>query len=60
VIGLSSEWLFDQPFDTRPIDLIPAGEWGEKVEPLDADALVEILKAHSPPREDADAVAVAD
>ena len=60
VIGLSSEWLFDQPFDTRPIDLIPAGEWGEKVEPLDADALVEILRAHLPPREDADAVAVAD
>lgn len=60
VIGLSSEWLFDQPFDTRPIDLIPAGEWGEKVEPLDADALVEILKAHLPPREDADEVAVAD
>jgi hypothetical protein len=60
VIGLSSEWLFDQPFDTRPIDLIPAGEWGEKVEPLDADSLVEILRAHLPPREDADAVAVAD
>lgn len=60
VIGLSSEWLFDQPFDTRPIDLIPAGEWGEKVEPLDADAFVEILKAHLPPKEDADAVAVAD
>lgn len=60
VIGLSSEWLFEQPFDTRPIDLIPAGEWGEKVEPLDADALVEIIKSHLPPREDADAVAVAD
>jgi hypothetical protein len=60
VIGLSSEWLFDQPFDTRPIDLIPAGEWGEKVEPLDADSLVVILRAHLPPREDADAVAVAD
>lgn len=60
VIGLTSEWLFDQPFDTRPIDLIPAGEWGEKVEPLDADALVEILKAHLPPREDVDAVAAAD
>lgn len=60
VIGLSSEWLFDQPFDTRPIDLIPVGEWGETIEPLDADALVEILKAHLPPKEDADAVAVAD
>jgi molybdopterin/thiamine biosynthesis adenylyltransferase/ubiquitin-protein ligase len=60
VIGLSSEWLFDQPFDTRPIDLIPAGEWGERVEPLDADALVETLKAHLPPREDADAVAAAN
>lgn len=60
VIGLSSEWLFEQPFDTRPIDLIPAGEWGEKVEPHDADALVAILKVHLPPREGADAVAVTD
>lgn len=60
VIGLSSEWLFDQPFDTRPIDLIPAGEWGAKVEPLDADALIEILQAHLPPREDANAGAAAD
>ena len=60
VIGLSSEWLFDQPFDTRPIDLTPAGEWGEKIEPLDADAFVDILKAHLPPKDDADAVAVAD
>lgn len=60
VIGLSSEWLFDQPFDTRPIDLMPVGEWGETIEPLDADALVEILKAYLPPKEDADAVAVAD
>lgn len=59
VIGLSSEWLFDQPFDTRPVDLIPEGEWGETIEPFDATTWVEILKEHLPPKEDADAVAVA-
>jgi hypothetical protein len=27
VIGLSSEWLFEEPFDTRPIDFVPEGPW---------------------------------
>ena len=29
LIGFSSEWLFDQPFDTIPIKLQPDGEWQE-------------------------------
>ena len=60
VIGLSSEWLFDQPFDTRPIDFKPDGEWGETVETLDPKAMLEILKEHLPPKEDADAVAATE
>lgn len=60
VIGLSSEWLFDQPFDTRPVDLVPDGEWGEIFELFDEGALVELLKEHLLPTEDADAAAVAD
>lgn len=59
VIGLSSEWLFDQPFDTRPIDLNPEGEWGEHNELADPKAMLEILKEHLPPKEDTDAAAVA-
>lgn len=59
-IGLSSQWLFEQPFDTRAIDLIPQGEWGETVEAMDADAMIEILKEHLPPKEDADATSVAE
>jgi ubiquitin-protein ligase len=27
VIGLSAEWLFLEPFDTRPIDFVPEGPW---------------------------------
>ncbi len=27
VVGLSSAWLFAEPFDTRPIDFVPEGTW---------------------------------
>jgi hypothetical protein len=27
-IGLKVEWIFQAPFDTWPIDLVPEGEWG--------------------------------
>jgi sulfur-carrier protein adenylyltransferase/sulfurtransferase len=27
VIGLAQEWIFTEPFDTRPIDFAPDGEW---------------------------------
>lgn len=60
VIGLSSEWLFDQPFDTRPIDLRPEGEWGERNEVVDPEAMLKILKEHLPPKEDTDAAPVAE
>ena len=60
VIGLSSEWLFSQPFDTRPINLMPEGEWGEQNEVADPETMFEILKEHLPPKEDTDAAAVAE
>ena len=27
VIGLAKEWIFTEPFDTRPIDFQPDGKW---------------------------------
>jgi hypothetical protein len=27
VIGLAKQWVFSEPFDTRPIDFVPDGEW---------------------------------
>ena len=27
VIGLAKHWIFSEPFDTRPIDFAPDGEW---------------------------------
>jgi hypothetical protein len=27
VIGLAREWIFTEPFDTRPIDFVPDGQW---------------------------------
>lgn len=60
VIGLSSEWLFNQPFDTRPIDLQPDGEWGETMDVTDPEAALKIFMEHLPPNGEADATAVAD
>lgn len=55
VIGFTSEWLFDEPFDTRPIDLQPVGTWGETTDLLEPDALLQLLKEHLPNKETADA-----
>jgi hypothetical protein len=29
VIGLLKSWIFEQPFDTHPIMLVPTGSWTE-------------------------------
>ncbi len=55
IIGLSSDWLFEEPFDTRPIDLQQQGVWGETVDTLDPAAVIQLLKEHLPSKEDADA-----
>ena len=51
VVGFSSEWLFDQPFDTRPIDLQPAGAWGGTAEELEPGAVLRLLNEHLSPSE---------
>lgn len=33
VIGLSSEWIFEGPFDTRPIDFVAEGSWPAPASP---------------------------
>jgi hypothetical protein len=32
-IGLAKQWIFSEPFDTRPIDLAPDGEWTPQISP---------------------------
>ncbi|MFN0265222.1 ThiF family adenylyltransferase [Tepidamorphus sp. 3E244] len=60
LIGLSSEWLFDQPFDTRPIDLQPDGDWGETMDVTDPKTALKIFMEHLPPKEEPDAINVAE
>lgn len=54
IIGFSSDWIFDQPFDTRPIDLLPHGVWGENAEQLEPSAILKLLHDHLPPTEETD------
>jgi hypothetical protein len=42
VIGLSAEWLFSAPFDTRPIDFIPEGPWATTT-PARTDEAIEFM-----------------
>lgn len=60
VVGLSSEWLFTAPFDTRPIDLKPNGEWGEADDTSEPEVLLQLLKEHLPPKEGTNAVITAE
>ena len=46
LIGLSEQWIFNEPFDTAPIELIPAGDWGEVMDPLTHEEMVALLKEH--------------
>ncbi len=43
VIGLSAEWIFDEPFDTRPIDFLPEGEWRKEISDAQAGAAVDYV-----------------
>lgn len=42
-IGLAADWIFDAPFDTRPIDFLPEGEWQEPVSGEDAGAALQYM-----------------
>ncbi len=48
VVGFSSEWLFNEPFDTRPIDFRPDGEWGGSIDMLEPEAFAQLLREHLP------------
>jgi len=43
VIGLAADWVFDEPFDTRPIDFFAEGEWPVPVSGEQAGAALEYL-----------------
>lgn len=45
VIGLSTEWIFGEPFDTRPIDFSPEGAWCLELSATQADAAVDYVLA---------------
>lgn len=60
LVGFSSEWIFDQPFDTRPIDLHPDGTWGEMMDPLAPEDIMKLLKEHLPPKDDEDAAGASE
>lgn len=43
VIGLSAEWIFSEPFDTRPIDFTPEGVWRTEVNEAQANAAIDYV-----------------
>ncbi|WP_363352300.1 ThiF family adenylyltransferase [Methylocystis echinoides] len=43
VIGLSAEWIFAEPFDTRPLDFSPEGEWRIEISGAQVEAAVEYV-----------------
>jgi len=42
-IGLSARWIFEEPFDTRPITFSPAGEWQAEVSPERSAAAIQFM-----------------
>lgn len=51
VIGLSAEWLFAEPFDTRPIDFVSEGSWASET-PARTKEAIEFMKSLLEPNED--------
>lgn len=43
VIGLSSEWIFSEPFDTHPIDFSPDGLWRSEINDEQVDAAIDYV-----------------
>lgn len=50
MVGLAPEWLFDQPFQTWPIDLRPEGSWGENYDQPTQEEILKLLNEHLPPK----------
>jgi hypothetical protein len=53
LIGLSEKWLFEAPFDVRPIDLGESDAWGAEPGPGDGEALQQLLGELLPGKTDA-------
>lgn len=51
LIGLSSEWVFNEPFDTAPVALNSDGRWGEIMDPFSAEDMIELLNEHMPQKD---------
>lgn len=54
VIGLAADWVFDEPFDTRPIDFSAEGEWQLPVSGEQAGAALEYVVSLLDKADDAD------
>lgn len=46
LVGLSSNWLFEQPFDTWPIQLSVQGSWGNIIDQLPESDLIKVINDH--------------
>ncbi|MFG1425986.1 ThiF family adenylyltransferase [Roseixanthobacter glucoisosaccharinicivorans] len=54
VIGLAADWVFDEPFDTRPVDFSAEGEWQLPVSGEQAGAALEYVVSLLDKADDAD------
>lgn len=54
-VGLKTEWIFEAPFDTWPISLVPEGEWGPQKEENAEEELAALAKQLFPEVEKDDA-----
>jgi len=54
VIGLWREWIFEEPFDTRPVDFVAEGQWQGLITEEQTDEAVEFLSSLFEKGEDAD------
>jgi hypothetical protein len=59
VIGLSAEWLFAEPFDTRPIDFVPAEPWATAT-PARAEEAIDFMTSLLENDEDEDRTGTGD
>ena len=54
LIGLKRGWIFDAPFDTRPIDFVPEGSWASAPTPERTVEALDFMAALFEPGENAD------
>jgi sulfur-carrier protein adenylyltransferase/sulfurtransferase len=54
VIGFQRGWIFDAPFDTRPIDFVPEGSWASTPTPERTVEALDFMATLFEPGENAD------